>query len=328
MKFRRAVLLVTLGLGILLAPLAADAQPPAKVYRIGFLLISPSQAALSIEAFREALRERGYAEGQNIVFEYRYAEGRVEPLADLATELVRLKVDVIVTQGTPAARAAKNATSAIPIVMAAGLDPVETGLVASLARPGGNLTGVTSTVPELSGKTLELLREIVPRVARVAVLWNPVNPANAIMVRQTQVAARAFGVQLQSLEVRDANELESAFAAIIKERTRAFLVLAEPLFLTHRKQIVDFAAKHRLPAMYERRDFVDAGGLMSYGVNFPDNFRRAATFVDKILKGAKPADLPVEQPTRFELVINLKTAKALGLTIPQSILIRVDEVIR
>ena len=328
MKFCRAVLLITLALGIFSAPLAADAQQARKVFRIGFLLISPSQAAPSIEAFREALRERGYAEGQNIVFEVRCAEGRVEPLPDLATELVRLGVDIIVTQGTPAARAAKNATSTIPIVMAAGLDPVETGLVASLARPGGNLTGVTSTVPELSGKTLELLREIVPRVPRVAVLWNHVNPANALMVRETEVAARAFGVQLQSLGVRDASELESAFAAIIKERARALLVLAEPLFLTHRKRIVDLAATHRLPAMYERRDFVDAGGLMSYGVNFPDDFRRVATFVDKILKGAKPADLPVEQPTRFELVINLKTAKALGLTIAQSVLMRADEVIR
>ena len=306
----------------------ADARPVANVFRIGFLLISPSQAAPSIEAFRRALRERGYTEGQNIVFEYRYAEGRVEPLPDLATELVHLKVDVIVTQGTPAARAAKNATSTIPIVIAAALDPVETGLVASLARPGGNITGLTIGGSELSGKTLELLKEVVPRVARVAVLWNSDNAALALTLNETQVAARALGVHLQPLDVRDPNEFEGAFSAMARERAGALLVLNEPIFLTHRKRIADLAAKSRLPAMYERRDFVDAGGLMSYGVNFPDNFRRAATFVDKILKGAKPGDLPVEHPTKFELIINLKTAKKIGLTIPPEVLMWADKVIK
>ena len=325
----RAAIIVTLALGILAAPLAAEAQQPAKVARVGMLMpISVAAAAPNVDAFLQALRERGWVEGQNIVVERRYSDGRAERLPHLAAELIRLNVEVIVTWGTPAAKAAKGATSKIPIVMAAATDPVKTGLVASLARPGGNVTGVTSGGGELSGKSLELLKELAPAVTRVAVLWNPENPGNAPLFTQTQAAARALGLRLQSLEVRASGELESAFAAMIKERPGALLVLHELVFFNQRKRIVDLAAQQRVPAMYERREYVDVGGLMSYGVNFRDNFRRAATYVDKILKGAKPADLPVEDPTRFELVINLNTAKALGLTIPQSIFIRADEVIR
>jgi len=316
--------------GLLAAPLAAEAQQQAgKVYRIGLLMpVSPAAAASNIEAFRQGLRERGYVEGQSIAIESRFADGKIEPLPDLAAELVRLKMDVIVTWGTPAAGATKRATQTIPIVMAAATDPVGTGLVASLSRPGGNVTGMSAGSSELSGKTLELLKEIAPKVSRVAVLWNPDNPAEAIKMNEVRAAARVLSIQLQVLAARDPNEFEPAFAAMTKGRAGALLVQHELLFLTHRNRILDLVGKTRLPVMYERREYVDAGGLMSYGVNFRDNFRRAATYVDKILKGAKPADLPVEQPTHFEFVINLKTAKALGLTIPQSLLLRADEVIQ
>jgi len=306
----------------------SGAQQPGKIPRIAMLMpVSPAAAAGNIEAFRQGLRDQGWVGGQNIAVETRYAE-RAEWLPDLAAELVQLKVDVIVTWGTPAARAAKKATSTIPIVMAAAIDPVETGLVASLARPGGNLTGLSSGGSELSGKALEVLRESVPKVARMAVVWNPDNPAEKVKVKETQAAAKALGVLLQSLEARAPNELESAFVAMKKERAGALLVQHELLFLTHSKLIVELAAKNRLPAMYERREYVDVGGLMSYGVSFLDNFRRAATYVDKILKGRKPADLPVEQPKKFEFIINLQAAKQIGLTIPPNVLVRADKVIK
>jgi putative tryptophan/tyrosine transport system substrate-binding protein len=317
------IAVVLLAVGVI-----TEAQQPAKVPRIGMLMpVSPAAAASNIDAFRQGLRDNGWVGGQNIAVETRYSE-RAEWLPDLAAELVQLKVDVIVTWGTPAARAAKKATSTIPIVMAAAIDPVETGLVSSLARPGGNLTGLSSGGSELSGKALELLKEIVPRVARMAVVWNPDNPAEKVKVKETQAAAQALGVRLQSLEARAPNELESAFVAMKKERAGALLVQHEQVFLTHSKLIVELAATNRLPAMYERREYVDVGGLMSYGVSFPENFRRAATYVDKILKGAKPADLPVEQPKKFEFIINLKAAKQIGLIVPPNVLARADKVIR
>ena len=324
----KRILSIALATLILALVHLADAQQAKKVPRIGMLIpVSPAAAAGNIDAFRQGLRNRGWVDGQNIAVETRYSE-RAEWLPDLAAELVQLKVDVIVTWGTPAARAAENATSTIPIVMAAAIDPVGTGLVSSLARPGGNLTGLSSGGAELSGKALELLREIVPRVTRVAVVWNPDNPAEKVKVKETQAAAQALGVRLQSLEARAPNELESAFGAMTKERAGALLVQHELVFLTHRKRIVELAAKNRLPAMYERKEYVDVGGLMSYGVSFPENFRRAATYVDKILKGSKPADLPVEQPMKFELIINLKAAKQIGLTIPHEVLARADKVIK
>jgi ABC-type uncharacterized transport system substrate-binding protein len=248
-------------------------------------------------------------------------------LRELANELVALKVDVIVTWGTPAARAAKGATRTIPIVLAAAADPVASGLIASLARPGGNITGVTNGGAELSGKTFELLRELVPGVKRIVVLWNPANPIHPVMFRETQVAAEAMRMQVQSIGVSDPKELDAALVTMTGERPGALLVLQDPMLLTHRRRIVDLAAKLRLPAMYERKVWVENGGLICYGISFPDNFRRAATYVARILKGVRPADLPVEHPTKFELVINLKTAKALGLTIPPSLLARADQVI-
>ena len=313
----------------LLAPsLRAEAQPAKKVPRVGLLMpVSYAAAAPNVEAFRQGLGEHGWVEGRNIGIEVRYSDGQAERLAELATELVRLKVDVIVTWGTPAARAAKNVTTSIPIVMAAATDAVATGLIASLARPGGNVTGVTSGGAELSGKNLQLLNELVPRVARVAILWNPENPSQAPMFEQTAAVARALGLQLRSLELRAPDEFERAFKAMMHQRVGALVVFQELVFFAHRKRIVDLAAQHRLPAIYERREYVDAGGLMSYGVNFRHNFRHAASYVDKILRGAKPADLAVEQPTRFELVINVKTARALGLTISQSLLLRADQLI-
>ncbi len=316
-------------LGILVAPLAADAQQPAKVPRVGYLVSSGGATARHFfDAFRDGLRDLGWAEGQNIAIEYRSAEAKFERLPGLAAELVRLKVDVLVTGGTPAAQAAKKATDRIPIVAAAVGDPVGTGLVASLARPGGNLTGLADISVDLSAKRLQLLREILPTASRLAVLWNPAHPTNPLQLRETQAAAQALGLAVRPVAVRRAEELEGAFAAMARERAGGLLVLADPLGLTHRARLADLAAQHRLPAMYSFREHVEAGGLMSYGASLPHIFRRAATYVDKILKGAKPTDLPVEQPTRFELVVNLKTAKALGLTIPQSILIRADQVIQ
>ena len=317
-------------LGLLAAPLAADAQQPGKVHRIGYLSSGSSTAAPHLrEAFRQGLRELGWVEGQNIVIEYRFAEGRSERLPDLAAELIRLKVDIIVAATTPVAMAAKNATATITIVMIGPGDPVGTGLIASLARPGGNVTGLSSWAGlEIFGKQLELLKETLPKVRRVAILSNPANPAHALAIRDGKAAARSLAVQLQLLEARGPNEFDGAFAAMAKERVGALLVFSDSTFFPHRTRLADLAARSRLPAAYGFREYVDAGGLLSYGPSTTDLWRRAAGYVDKILKGAKPADLPVEQPTKFELVINLKTAKALGLKIPQSVMVRADELIQ
>jgi putative tryptophan/tyrosine transport system substrate-binding protein len=313
-------------------PLAAEAQQQAaKVYRIGYLAGGSSTSSLNTtEAFRQGLRELGWVEGQNIVIDYRSAEGRYDRLPDLAAELIRLKVDVIVASPSPPAAAAKNATGTIPIVMiGAGADPVEQGLIASLARPGGNVTGLSYSVgQEIFGKQLALLKEAVPKIRRVAVLWNPAAPPLARAIEEVKVAARSLGLQLQFLEARSPNEFDGAFAAMAKEHAGALLVLTDAMFSVHGGRLADLAAKSRLPATYTNRLPVEAGGLMSYGPSFSDLWRRAAGYVDKILKGVKPADLPVEQPTKFELVINLKTAKALGLTIPQPLLLRADHVIQ
>ena len=325
----RQLSLAALALATLAGPPAADAQRPGKVPRIGFLMpASPSVSASRIEAFRRGLLDLGYVEGKDILIEYRWAEGGYGRLPDLAAELVRLKVDVIVAWGTPGALAAKNATSTIPIVMPAAADPVASGLVASLARPGGNVTGLSLMSPELGGKRLQLLKEVVPGASRVAILSNPTNAWHAAYLRETDAAARVLGVQLQPLEIRAPEDIDRAFQAAIRGRASALTVVEDFLVFTHRARIVALAAKSRLPAIFAWREAVDGGGLMSYGTNISDLDRRAATYVDKILKGAKPADLPVEQPTRFELVINLKTAKALGITFPPSILIRAPEAIQ
>ncbi len=322
-------MLVALACGLLAAPVPADAQPPPKVARIAFLMGgSSSSSAPLIDAFRQGLGQLGYVEGRNFAVEARYAEGRSDALQGLAAELVRLKVDVIVVAAPQAIRAAKQATSTIPIVMAVLADPQESEFVASLARPGGNLTGVSALAVGYSAKWLELLKEAVPRASRVAILSNPANPSHAGYRRETQAAAKVLRVTLRFREVRDPNELEGAFAALTTDRANALLVFPDALAFAHRTRIVDLAAKHRLPAMYGAREMVEAGGLMAYGSSLVDLFRRAARYVDKILKGAKPGELPVEQTARFELVVNLKTAKALGLTIPQSVLIRADQVIQ
>src|SRR5437773_895376 len=307
----------------------AEAQQPTKIPRIGYLAaISLSTLAARTEAFRQGLRELGYVEGKNIVIEQRYAEGKFDRLPALAAELVRLKVDIIVTAGPQATRPAKQATSAIPIVMAQDPDPVGNGFVASLARPGGNITGLATFAPELSGKQLELLKETVPKLSRVAVFGTSTNPGNAQNLREVELAAKAFGVKLQYLDVLSPKEIESEIRAASKGPTDAILLLPGPVLNLQRAQIASLAVKSRLPAIYPQTEYMEAGGLMYYGANTPDLFRRAATFVDKILKGAKPADLPVEQPTKFELVINLKAAKQIGLTIPPNVLVRADRVIR
>jgi putative tryptophan/tyrosine transport system substrate-binding protein len=306
----------------------AEAQQPKNVPRIGYLLEgSSSSAADRVDTFRDGLRDLGYVEGKNIVIDYRYAEGKFDRFPELAAELVRLKVYVIVAVSTVAARAAQNATRTIPIVALSG-DPVETGLVASLARPGGNVTGLASLAPELSTKRLELLKEIVSKVSLVAVLWNPNGPAPVLAFKETQLAAKRLGLLLQSLEVRGPDDFESAFGGAIRERASALLVISDPLTNTHQRRIVELAAKNRLPAIYPIREFVQAGGLMAYAPDRLEQYRRVAYYVDKILKGAKPADLPVEQPTKFEFVINLKAAKQIGLTIPPNVLARADKVIR
>ncbi len=325
----RRTFLFVFSLGALSAPLAAEAQPTGKVYRIGYL--APGSATVSqlpVEAFREGLRELGLVEGQNIVIDYRFAEGRFDRLPELAAELVRLRVDVIMAGPTPPAMAAKKATGTIPIVMAGVGDPVELGLIASLARPGANVTGLSFSVGmDIFGKGLELLREAVPKFRRVAILSNPGNPSHALAITNVKGAAGSFGVQLQLLEAREPNQFDGAFAAMAKERVDALLVVADGMFILHRARLADLAAKNRVPSMHGVRENVEAGGLMSYGPSTVAAWRRAAFFVDRILKGAKPADLPVEQPTKFELVINLKTAKALGLTVPATLLARADEVI-
>ena len=323
-------LAVVLTFSLLLAPLAAEAQPAGKVPRVGYL--SPGSASdegrqRRLEAFRQGLRELGYVEGQNIAIESRWAEGKYERYSALAADLVRLKVDVIVAVGGRATQDAQQATRTIPIVMSVVIDPLGSGLVASLARPGGNVTGLTIMASDLVGKQFEVLKEVVPKVSRVALLWNPANPGSAPQLREAEAAARALGVRLQTLEARDPQEIDSAFAAMTREQAGALVVLGDAIFLNQRRQIAELAAKRRLPAVYTLREHADAGGFMSYGGNPLDLERRAATFVDKILKGAKPGDLPVEQPTKFELVINLKTAKALGLTIPQTILLQADHLI-
>jgi putative ABC transport system substrate-binding protein len=311
---------------LLAAPHAAPAQQSGKTARVGILFFVTSP--LLDEAFRQGLRELGYVEGQNIAIEYRSAEGKSERLPGLAAELVRLKVDVIVSASPPATEAAKRATSTVPIVFALSGDPVAAGLVASLARPGGNITGLATISGEVVGKQLELLKRVAPKVSRVAVLQNPSNPGHALTLPQAEGAARALGVQLQVLKARTPSEIEVAFAAMRSQRADGALVLRDAMFREQRAQIVALAAKSRLPAVYGLREEAEAGGLMAYGASVPQLFRRAATYVDKILKGAKPADLPVEQPTKFELVINLKTAKALGLTIPPSLLGQADQVIQ
>src|SRR5215831_1448113 len=325
---RRIGLAVVLVLGLVLGSLAAEAQQ-ARVPRIGYLgNSSPALEIDLLDAFRSGLREVGYIEGQNIIIEYRWADGKYERFPDLVSDLVQIKVDAIVTAGTPGALAAKQATKTIPIVMTVAGDAVGTGLVASLARPGGNVTGSTTIVQELEGKRLELLKEIVPRLSRLAILATSTNPVIPIILKQTQLAALALHLRLEPIvKVRDTPELEHAFATISSARPDALILVADRFLLAERARIVGFAEKRRLPTMYPYDEMVKDGGLISYSPSYPDLFRRAANYVDKILKGAKPADLPVEQPTKFELVINAKTAKALGLTIPQSLLLRADLVI-
>jgi putative tryptophan/tyrosine transport system substrate-binding protein len=324
---RRAFMALASG-GLLAVPLAAKAQQAEKVWRIGFLFYGSPGPSPELGAFRQGLKEQGYIEGQSITIDYRFASGRVGRLPELATELVRLKPDVIVTPGTPASQAARQATGTIPIVFAGVADAVGAGLVANLARPGGNITGLTGISAELGGKRLELLKQVVPKASRVAVLYNPADRANVLVLKDLQASAPALGLTLQPIGVREPGEFGGAFVEMTRKRAQALFGAAGALTTEHRKTIVDLAAKRRIPAMWGEREFVEAGGLMSYAVNFYDQVRRAATYVDKILKGAKPADLPVEQPTKFELVINLKTAKALGLTIPTSLLLRADEVIQ
>jgi putative ABC transport system substrate-binding protein len=314
--------------GVLLAaPLAVQAQPARTVPRVGFLFYGAPGASPEIEAFRQGLRDHGYVEGQNITIEYRFANGRVGQLPELAAELARSKLDVIVAPGTPAAMAAKKATSTIPIVFAGVADAVGAGLAATVARPGGNTTGLTSMSAELGGKRLELLKVVAPKASRVAVLYNPADRSNVLVLKELQESAPALGLTLHPLAVRGPGEFEGAFAAMARERSHALFGAAGALTTEHRRTLVDLAARSRVPAMWGERQFVEAGGLMSYAVNFYDEVRRAAAYVDKILRGVRPADLPVERPTQFELVINLKTAKALGLKIPPSLLARTDRII-
>jgi putative ABC transport system substrate-binding protein len=332
MKSTRPALAAVLVVILLAVPCAVGAQPAGKIYRIGFLASGSGSGTAhprALEMFRQGLRELGWVEGRNVVIEYRYAEGQRERLAGLAEELVRLKVDVIAASPTPAALAARSATRTIPIVGISLTEPVRLGLAASLARPGGNITGVTYGLDTtIFGKQLELLREAVPKARRVAVLSNPAGtPANALMIDSVKTAARSLGVQLQLLEARAPGELGGAFAAMAHEHAGALLLMGDPMFFLHRGRLAELALKHRLPAMSTQAQWVEAGGLISYGPSVPDMYRRAAKYVDKLLKGARPADLPIEEPTRFELVINLKTAKALGLTIPTSVLGRADQTI-
>jgi len=325
--YKRREFITLLG-GTAAWPLAARAQQAGKVHRIGVLeTISTTLNVANFYALREGLRQLGYAEGQNLVIEYRSADGRDDRFPGLARELLALKVDVIVTRGTPAAKAVKNATSTVPVVMMASGDPVGVGLVTSLARPGGNITGLSAIVGELSPKRLELIREIVPGLARIAVLANTSNDAVRRDWARIETAARSLGVQSQLLDLRESDALGPTFDDASARRADALVVVIDAITQANQQRIVDLAMKHRLPAIYSSREFVDAGGLISYGVSYPDLYRRAATYVDKILKGTKPADLPVVQPTKFELVINLKTAKALGIGVPPTLSARADEVI-
>jgi putative ABC transport system substrate-binding protein len=327
----RRAFIGTMAGGLLAAPLAADAQQAAKVHRIGLLGGSPPNSPggrRAWEGFFQGMRELGYVEGQNILAEGRFYGDRTDRLPALAAELVRLNVDVIVAGAPPAPEAAQRATSTIPIVMAHHADPVGSGLVASLARPGRNVTGLSTQAPDLAGKRLQLLKEAVPGISRVAVLSNPTIPSQALELREAKVAAGSLKVQLQMLEARAPSDFAGVFSAMTKERAGGVIILTSSMFYAERTRIAELAAQSRVPAIYAVKEFAEAGGLMTYGINIHESFRRAAIYVDKILKGAKPADLPVEQPTKFELVINLKTAKALGLTIPPSLLQGADEVIQ
>jgi putative ABC transport system substrate-binding protein len=312
------------GTGVAVSSLSAQAQQSGKVWRIGFIAHRHERF---YEPLFERLRELGYEEGRNLIVERRYAQGHADRFQEFADEIVRLNVDVIIVVTTPAAQAAKRATTTIPIIHPAVIDPVGTGLVASLARPGGNLTGLAILDAELSAKRLEVLKEVIPRLSNGAVLWNAANPANAVAWKETDNAARVLAVTLQSYEVRNVNDFEEAFARIAQQRPDFLYVLQDALMLGHRRQIIDFANQNRLPSMFVGKEWVEEGGLMCYGVRLPEWYRRAASYVDKILRGAKPADLPVEQPTLFELVFNLKTAKAIGVTIPPALISRADEVI-
>ncbi len=327
MRLRPVTLVVTFALGLLAEPLPTEAQKAGKVYRIGYLSSNVARIPHRIEAFRQGLRDLGYVEGKNIVIEWRSARGRDRPA--VLAELVRLKVDVIVTGGGGATRAAQEATVTIPIVFTQDRDPVANGFIASLARPGGNITGNSRLAPELSGKRLELLKEIVPRLSRVAAVWSSTSRQSASMRKEIELAAGALGLKLQFLDVQGPMDIEPAFREASKRYAEAAVWLVpNPNYNSNRTQVAELAVKSRLPVIYSRRIDVEAGGLMSYGVNSTDLDRRAATYVDKILKGAKPAELPVERPRKFDLVINLKTAKQIGLTIPPEILIRADKVIK
>jgi putative ABC transport system substrate-binding protein len=325
----RRAFISSITFGLLAAPLAGEAQQGGKVYRIGLLDYAAPDPARQVwwNAFRQQMRDLGYVEGQNVTFEPRWAQGDAKRLPKLAAELVGLNVDLIVTGGQNAALAAKRATATIPIVTATGTDPVALGLAASLRQPGGNVTGMTSISSELASKRLELLRIVAPRASRIAILWDERNPASRLSVDGTEVAAKPAGLTIHSVPVRSRAEIEAAFATLVRDRAGALIIVPSPAIFSHRRQLVELAAKHRLPTVVGSREYVEAGGLASYGPDYPDQFRRAAGHVDKILKGAKPGDLPIEQPTKFELVINLKTAKALGLTIPPSLLQRADQVI-
>jgi putative ABC transport system substrate-binding protein len=326
---KAAVSSILIAATLLAVAVIAEAQQPNKVPRIGYLAANSRSTNLArIEAFQQGLRDFGYVEGKSIVIEWRYAEGKLDRLPGLAAELVRLKVDVIVSAGPPPTRSAKQATATIPIVMGFDDDPVGSGFAASLARPGGNITGLSTLAPEISGKQLELLREIAPKLSRVAVLGNATQPGNPQALREINLAADAFGVQLQYLEVGGPKDIETAFRAASKEGANAVLVVSSAIIFSQRRQVAELAVKSRLPAIYNRPEYVEDGGLVFYGVSYTDLFRRAATYVDKILKGTKPDELPVEQPKKFEFIINLKAAKQIGLTIPPNVLARADKVIK
>ena len=326
---RKTIIGLTLSTLLLALSFSAAAQQPKKIPRIGFLLaVPPSTISARIEAFRQGLRALGYVEGKNIVIEWRSSEGKADRLPALAAELVHLNVDVIVSGGPPPTRVAKQATATIPIVMGYDDDPIGSGFIESLARPGGNITGLATLAPEISGKQIELLKEIVPKLSRVAVLGNASQPGHPQALREINLAADALRVQIQYLEIREPKDIETAFQAATKDHADAVLVVTTPLLTSQRRQLADLAIKNRLPAIYSRPEYVEDGGLVFYGVSYTDLFRRAATYVDKILKGAKPGDLPVEQPKKFEFVVNLKAAKEIGLTIPPNVLARADRVIK
>ena len=327
----RRKLLVALGAGALAVPLASFAQQQAKTWRVGFLSARRRPASLDTDyygAFPRGMRDLGYVEGKNLAIEWRFAEGEYERLPGMAAELVQLKVDVIMALGPPAIVAAQKATTTIPIVVVTSVDPVGAGFVKSLARPGGNITGLSNLAGDISSKHLEMLLAVMPKVSRVAVLVNPANPAHAAMLKNLQAAAQKIGIKVLPVQAQTPQEIEGAFSMMSREAVGAVIVALDPFLIQQERQIAELAVKHRLPSIFANREYAEAGGLMSYGQNQLDIYRRAATYVDKILKGAKAADLPIEQPTKLELVINLKTAKALGLTIPQSLLLRADEVIQ